>query len=105
MIKLLFLIFPLKRIIFIAVIITALSFAAFSQTTRKKTARHSSSGNKAVGGNTKIAAQQSNSVLQPITPLADHHTHIWSENASALIREPLMPVVELPDDLKRLLQD
>lgn len=101
MIKLLFLIFPLKRIIFIAVIITALSFAAFGQTTRNKTARN----NKAIGGSTKIGAQQSNSILQPITPLVDHHTHIWSENASALIREPLMPVVELPDDLKRLLQD
>lgn len=74
MIKLLSLIFPLKRIIFIALIIIALSFAAFGQTNR-------------------------------ITPLADHHTHIWSENASALIREPLLPVVDLPADLKSLLQD
>ena len=42
---------------------------------------------------------------QSIVPLVDHHMHIWSENASSLIREPLMPVIELPDDLKRLLQD
>jgi len=105
MLKLLFLIFSLKRIIFIAVIITALSFAAFGQTTRSKTTRKSSSGNKAIGGSTKIAVRKTNSILQPVTPVADHHTHIWSENASALIREPLMPVVELPDDLKRLLQD
>lgn len=38
-------------------------------------------------------------------PLADHHTHVWSLNASALVTEPLMPVVELPEDFKRLLRD
>jgi predicted TIM-barrel fold metal-dependent hydrolase len=52
------------------------------------------------------AAQQSNNVAgQSIVPLADHHTHIWSLNASTLVTEPLLPVVELPDELKRLLQD
>jgi predicted TIM-barrel fold metal-dependent hydrolase len=41
----------------------------------------------------------------PLVPLADHHTHIWSLAASTLVTQPLMPVVELPEDLKRLLQD
>jgi ketosteroid isomerase-like protein len=50
-------------------------------------------------------SSQSNVQRTQIEPVADHHTHIWSENATALLREPLKPVVELPDDLKRLLQD
>jgi predicted TIM-barrel fold metal-dependent hydrolase len=94
-----------KRILVIAVlIITALSLAAFGQTTRNRTARNS---RKIVDtGSRKIAAQQSNGIaLRPIVPLADHHTHIWSLNASTLVTEPLLPVVELPEDLKRLLQD
>jgi hypothetical protein len=39
---------------------------------------------------------------QPIVPLADHHTHVWSVDASRHITEPL---VELPEGLRRLLQD
>jgi ketosteroid isomerase-like protein len=51
-------------------------------------------------------AQRSNSVSGQRTALiADHHTHLLSLNASSLVTEPLMPVVALPDDLKRLLQD
>lgn len=70
-----------KRVIIIGVMtITALSFTALGQAT----------GHKA---------------RQQIVPLADHHTHIWSLNASTLVTEPLMPIVELPEDLKRLLQD
>lgn len=42
---------------------------------------------------------------QPAVPLVDHHTHILSLNASSLVTEPLMPVVELPEALRRLLQD
>jgi predicted TIM-barrel fold metal-dependent hydrolase len=94
----------LKRILAAALIITMLSFAAPGQATRNKTARDN--GNTANSGSRKIAAQQSNSIArQPIVPLADHHTHIWSLNASTLVTEPLLPVVELPEELKRLLQD
>jgi predicted TIM-barrel fold metal-dependent hydrolase len=95
----------LKLILVIAVmIITALPLAAFGQTTRNGTTRNSRK--IADTGNRKIAAQQLNSIArQPIVPLADHHTHLWSLNASTLVTEPLLPVVELPDDLKRLLQD
>lgn len=51
-------------------------------------------------------AQQSKSVSgQRATPIADHHTHLFSLNASGLVTEPLMPVAALPDELKRLLQD
>lgn len=39
------------------------------------------------------------------TPLVDHHTHISSVNASALNVEPLLPAVELPAELDRLLRD
>lgn len=46
------------------------------------------------------AAQQA-----PVTPVVDHHTHISSVNASALTVEPLLPVVQLPEDLDRLLRD
>jgi hypothetical protein len=60
-----------KRMLVIALIITALSFAASGQ----------SNGN----------------ARQFIAPLADHHTHIWSLAASTLVTEPLMPVVELPE--------
>ncbi|HYG12020.1 MAG TPA: amidohydrolase family protein [Pyrinomonadaceae bacterium] len=75
-----------------------------SQTTRNRTALDSS--NEANAGSGKIDAQQSNSPApQLIVPHADHHTHIWSLNASRLVTEPLMPVVELPDHLKRLLLD
>ncbi len=41
----------------------------------------------------------------PVAPIADHHTHLWSLAASTLVTEPLMPVVELPEDLNRLLRD
>lgn len=54
--------------------------------------------------NRKISVRKSDT-QQLFAPLADHHTHIWSLSASTLITEPLMPTVELPDDLKRLLQD
>jgi predicted TIM-barrel fold metal-dependent hydrolase len=94
-----------KRITVIAVVImTAFSLAAFGQTTRKRTDRN---GRKIVDtGSTKFASQQSNSIArQPIVPLADHHTHIWSLNASMLATGPLLPVIELPEDLARLLRD
>ncbi|HEX8354382.1 MAG TPA: amidohydrolase family protein [Pyrinomonadaceae bacterium] len=53
-----------------------------------------------------FAARQSDGGARPpAVPLADHHTHVWSVDASRHVTEPLLPVVELPDDLKRLLQD
>jgi predicted TIM-barrel fold metal-dependent hydrolase len=36
-------------------------------------------------------------------PAVDHHTHIWSLNASRLVTEPLMERVTLPVDLQELL--
>src|ERR1051325_5356810 len=38
-------------------------------------------------------------------PWADHHTHIWSLQASQLVTEPLPPAVELPPELTQLLRD
>jgi predicted TIM-barrel fold metal-dependent hydrolase len=89
----------IKRIIVVAVMITMLSFIALGQTTSNETVRSKSARQQK-------AAQQSKSILpQLIVPLADHHTHVWSLNASTLVTEPLLPVVELPEELKRLLQD
>jgi uncharacterized protein len=50
------------------------------------------------------------SISTPLTaqtaiPVADHHTHIWSINASSLVTDPLPKAVELPPDLDRLLRD
>lgn len=42
--------------------------------------------------------------LQEIIPTADHHTHIWSLNASTLVTEPLLPAVSLSNELASLLQ-
>jgi predicted TIM-barrel fold metal-dependent hydrolase/ketosteroid isomerase-like protein len=49
--------------------------------------------------------QQTDRDTRQVVPLADHHTHIWSINISAHITEPLLPVIELPEDLARLLRD
>jgi predicted TIM-barrel fold metal-dependent hydrolase len=38
-------------------------------------------------------------------PVADYHAHIWSLNASQLVTDPLLPSVELPEELSRLLRD
>ncbi len=40
-----------------------------------------------------------------LTPLVDHHTHIASVKASALTVEPLMSVIELPEELSLLLRN
>lgn len=95
----------LKRLLVLAVIIiTASPFAAPGQNRSNKRARDN--GNRASGGSGKVAAGQSKSLAgQPPLPLVDHHTHLWSLSASTLVTEPLMPVIELPEGLKRLLQD
>src|SRR5688572_20564269 len=41
----------------------------------------------------------------PVAPWADHHAHIWSLKASELATDPLLPPVELPPDLAKLLKD
>src|SRR3982750_3550737 len=48
--------------------------------------------------------QTANGQVAPV-PIADHHTHIWSINASRLVTEPLPPTVELPAELNQLLRD
>ncbi|HEY8562296.1 MAG TPA: amidohydrolase family protein [Pyrinomonadaceae bacterium] len=42
---------------------------------------------------------------QTPAPAADYHTHVWSLNASALVTDPLLPAVELPEALNKLLRD
>jgi predicted TIM-barrel fold metal-dependent hydrolase/ketosteroid isomerase-like protein len=38
-------------------------------------------------------------------PRADHHTHIWSATAAALLSVQPLPAVKLPDDLDRFLRE
>jgi predicted TIM-barrel fold metal-dependent hydrolase len=66
----------MNKLIFLALTILLLSLASFSQ------------------------ALSSSSV-----PIADHHMHIWSLQASQLVTEPLPPKVELPAELDKLLRD
>jgi predicted TIM-barrel fold metal-dependent hydrolase len=95
----------IKRIPVIALmLVVILPLAALGQRARNKTARNNPTEvNK---GNRKIAVQPSDSIPQQlIVPLADHHTHIWSLNASMLATGPLLPVIELPEDFARVLRD
>ena len=39
-----------------------------------------------------------------MTPVADHHAHIWSAKAAALSVPPILPAVDLPKDLADLFQ-
>ncbi|HEX2569388.1 MAG TPA: amidohydrolase family protein [Polyangia bacterium] len=41
----------------------------------------------------------------PAHPAVDHHTHIWSLDAAALSVTPLLPPVQLPEELSRLLRE
>jgi predicted TIM-barrel fold metal-dependent hydrolase len=41
----------------------------------------------------------------PIVPVVDHHTHIWTVNASAQVTDPVMPAIKLPEEFNRLLRD
>lgn len=49
----------------------------------------------------RVAGQK----IPEFVPLSDHHMHIWSLNASRLVTEPLLPVIELPAELTQLLRD
>jgi predicted TIM-barrel fold metal-dependent hydrolase len=39
------------------------------------------------------------------TPLADHHAHLLSPASAKLVNDPLLPTIELPADLARLLRE
>ena len=42
---------------------------------------------------------------QPTAPAADYHAHISSIEISKFMSEPLQPVVQLPEDLARLIRE
>jgi predicted TIM-barrel fold metal-dependent hydrolase len=70
----------IKRILFIAfAIMTTLHPATFSQTTAV--------------------------VQQPAVPVADYHAHISSIEVSKAMIPPLQPVIQLPEDLARLIRE
>lgn len=81
-------------------IIIAIPLIALSQKTSNETIRSSNSERQQ-----KAGRQSTGDVQQAIVPLADHHTHIWSLNASTLVTEPILPAVNLPEDLTRLLRE
>lgn len=95
----------MKLILILALTITATLLSNNpGQTSRSETNRHSR--REAGRGSGNVAVRQSQGSAQGlIVPLADHHTHLWSLNASRHVTEPLLPVLELPEELKRLLQD
>lgn len=53
----------------------------------------------------KESAGSSQPLSPWITPLVDHHTHIWSERAAALLAVPRLPVIRLPHELDHLLRE
>src|SRR5690349_14640058 len=42
---------------------------------------------------------------QPITPAADYHAHISSIEVSKYMLPPLQPIIQLPEDLARLIRE
>jgi predicted TIM-barrel fold metal-dependent hydrolase len=90
----------MKRILILA-ILSVLPLAAHGQTSRGKTMPRA---NKVSQKSSQISASRSNPNAE-ITPLVDYHTHIFSADAYAQIIEPLLPAVNLPEELDRLLRD
>jgi predicted TIM-barrel fold metal-dependent hydrolase len=45
------------------------------------------------------------SSISSITPVADHHAHLRSPASAKLANDPLLPAIELPEDLERLLRE
>jgi predicted TIM-barrel fold metal-dependent hydrolase len=84
-----------------AVLTTAVS----SQTNVKKTARNEGSKGGEIKIQEKIPPQSNRIEQQQVIQFNDHHTHIWSLNASTHVTAPLLPTVELPEDLSRLLRE
>ena len=91
-----------KRRLRIAAVILAVVVPGtlLGQTTGNTNGNRRRNENKKRGNQLVATAQPA-----PLRPLVDHHTHISSVNASALTVEPLLPVVELPEELTRLLRD
>ncbi len=92
-----------RRILMIGMLVTATQpLAALSQTANDHTIRNNN--NQASIGSGKTSTRQSTPIAQQqLTPLVDYHTHLWSLNANSQVVDPLLPAVELPEDLKRLL--
>lgn len=84
--------YTLKLVLFMTfLLLPALPFTVFSQTT--KNTSDSKNGGKQI------------SATKQILPVADHHTHLWSLDARTPVMGPVLPAVELPEELKRLLRD
>ncbi|MDQ3800857.1 MAG: amidohydrolase family protein [Acidobacteriota bacterium] len=105
--------FRTKRAVIIALLTATATAASFSVSGQKtvdyatvsidNAAVRNGSGENMAGKLTPTIAP-SQQQLQ-LTPLADYHTHLWSLNARSSVMTPLLPAVELPDDLKRLLKE
>jgi predicted TIM-barrel fold metal-dependent hydrolase len=95
----------MKRILIISLLLMMpLPPAALGQAVRSKVTPNlrSKVGNERGG---KAVWRTGRRAQQQITPLIDYHTHIFTVDAFAHITEPLLPVIELPAELDRLLRD
>ncbi|HEX6865078.1 MAG TPA: hypothetical protein VF414_19765, partial [Thermoanaerobaculia bacterium] len=52
-----------------------------------------------------LAAALSTAASAQLAPQADHHAHLRSPESAKLAADPLLPAVELPEDLARLLRE
>src|SRR4028118_1000096 len=48
---------------------------------------------------------QTTAISQPIVPAVDYHAHISSIEISKAMTPPLQPVIQLPEDLARLIRE
>jgi predicted TIM-barrel fold metal-dependent hydrolase len=83
--------------ILILTVMAILPLVSQGQTARSNATRNSRG--EATNGRRQTTAQQ------PITPLVDYHTHLFSVDVRAHVIEPLLPVITLPEDLAQLLRD
>jgi hypothetical protein len=95
----------IKQILLVIAVMAVLTTAVSSQTNVKKTARNEGSKGGEIKIQEKIPPQSNRIEQQQVIQFNDHHTHIWSLNASTHVTAPLLPTVELPEDLSRLLRE
>ena len=92
-----------QNYIFALMVIAAMLTVATGQAAKKN---DSTSGNRRKNQqNTAVTKDFKTAVNRQLIPLVDHHAHLWSLEAHTRVTDPLLPPVELPEDLKRLIQD
>jgi predicted TIM-barrel fold metal-dependent hydrolase len=91
-----------QNYIFALMAIATLLTVAMGQAAKRN---DSTSGNRQNQPNKSIIKDFKTTVNRQLIPLVDYHAHLWSLEAHTRVTDPLLPPVELPEDLKRLIQD